>query len=113
MDHESTTSGNENEEALVRKGDVVLGITGSSVIGFTLTEWERAILAARACTPRGLVVLHVCDTRIDQSLLPEVSSQMAAAAITLLGSRDVIDSVQVAVSKCKQQQVPFTMPNTT
>jgi hypothetical protein len=89
--------GAAEESDLIKVGDVVIGVSGVCVSGMDPLSINRVIAAARAVTPGGLVVLHLCDVPITSDLVEEASLQMSNAAAQLLQSRQVVELVQHAV----------------
>jgi hypothetical protein len=85
------------ESDLVQVGDVVLGVSGICTIGMSIEQLSKTITAARAVTPGGLVVLHLCNIPIDHSLVDEATLQIASAAESLLNSKDLLENIRASV----------------
>jgi len=90
--------GQAEESDLVRVGDFILGVSGTSMMGVPPAALRDAIRAARSVTAGGMVILHLSDVSIDTTLLQEASIHMAAAAAQLLGSRAAVETVQNAIN---------------
>jgi hypothetical protein len=85
------------ESDLVRVGDYVLGVAGTATAGMTAACVGRAIAAARAATPGGLVVLHLSDVPLEGAGGEEAALQIAAAALQLMGARGLLEAAQDAI----------------
>jgi hypothetical protein len=97
---------------LLRAGDVVLGVSGFCTIGLDVAGVEKVIAAVRramtssaswsafstsSAGASGLIVLHLSDFGIDQSLVEEASNQMITASTQLLqGSKSLVDAAASA-----------------
>jgi hypothetical protein len=86
------------ESDIVRIGDVVLGVSGVCVLGLEIAEVKRAIAAASSITQGGVIILHLSDRIVDASLIEEIATQAAGAALQLLGSKQAVETVQQAIS---------------
>jgi hypothetical protein len=89
--------GAAEESDLIRVNDVVLGVSSVCVLGMEPATVNRIVAAARAVTPGGLVVLHLCDESIEASLVEEATLQMRSATAHLLNGRPVLDAIHNAV----------------
>lgn len=95
---QSTQLSQAEESDLIRVGDFILGVSGTSMMGVPPSALRDAIRAARSVTPGGAVILHLSDVSIDSTLLQETSIHMAAAAAQLLGSKAAVETVQNAIN---------------
>ena len=87
------------ESDIVRIGDVVLGVSGVCVLGLEIADVKRAIAAATSITQGGVIILHLSDRIVDASLIEEIATQAAGAALQLLGSKQAVETVQQAISQ--------------
>ena len=76
------------EEPLIRVGDYVVGVSGSSAQGMSVEQLNAAISAVRSSSATGVFVLHLvhCPINADDA----VRLQMAQAARQLLGSQEAV-----------------------
>ncbi|RYG54960.1 hypothetical protein EON66_06430 [archaeon] len=109
--------GAAEESDLVRIGDVLLGISGVCVIGMDPQLIHRVIASARSVTPGGLLVMHLCESTIDNSLVEEACHQITNAAAQLLQSRQLVEAIQhavyTAVTSSSGYSVSAATPTTT
>lgn len=91
--------GDSSGEALVKVGDVLLGVTGTACMGMHVADVQRTIASARSAIPGGALVLHLSEVAIDADVLQEAALQMADAAAQLLGSPHLISLAQKTVSQ--------------
>lgn len=87
----------DDSTVLLRVGDVLVGVSGVLTAGLSVAQINTCIAAARAVTPAGCVVLHLCELPVSSALVDEAEYQCQGSAAQLLGSLQLVLRIRHAI----------------